>query len=88
MNIKERAMHGEALIASWSKREKDIVATGTRASTALFFTRLMNPVHQHEFIPSSTQGYETLKSFTDELKARGYDITTFKFSIEKLRIEK
>lgn len=34
--------------------------------------------------PPVFHGERWQKSLTDELKARGYDITTFKFSIKKL----
>lgn len=59
----------------WSKKEKCIEATWEKdyGSNASLMLHLFN-------------GETIFKTkFIDELKARGYDLTTFKFSIEKAK---
>jgi len=72
----------------WNKRQDDLMtyhppAAGSRADARLIMGMLDNkrhkPTREGE---SSFETENTEQSYLDELDARGYDITTIKFSIE------
>jgi hypothetical protein len=60
----------------WSKREKDLLFTGSADGQRLLFYHLS--AHQYNFI---SQEWED--SFIKDLVEKGYDLSTLKFSIEK-----
>ncbi len=69
----------EYLKAAWSKKENDILITypNRRDGALLHWQFGKHP-------ESLMKPFELSESFFDELKSRGYDITTFKFSIKRL----
>lgn len=75
-------MKKDALILKWSKRERDIVCNypdNGKHDAALAFNCFGGKRHHPLPYPQGVWD----DSFFDELKARGYDITTLRFSIKK-----
>ena len=69
----------DKLTVKWSKKEKDlIIHYPSRPDGALAHSAFCSEQH-HPFDDTWS------KSFVEELKSRGYDITTLKFSIQKLK---
>ena len=75
----------EKLSVIWDKRQKDfVVKYPRRCDGALALNQLvgnmllwdMDKALKHEFMCHRTE------NFKDELEKRGYDLTTFRFSIE------
>lgn len=65
----------------WSKREKDLlIKYPKKCDGSLIHSMVSSPRHHPLPLPHG----EWDKSILDELKERGYDITTLKFSIKKL----
>lgn len=63
------------LSMSWSKREKDLLINyPSKPDGHLLHVRLNAP---------RFYGHEELPSFVQELEARGYDITTLRFSVKR-----
>ena len=77
------------LMISWSEREQDfMVAYPRRCDGAMIQGRFFNSEMIFDLIKYNTQKsihdlpYKNNKSIIDELKERGYDMKTMKFSIE------
>lgn len=72
----------KTLSARWSKREKDIVFRyPDRPDGHLLNDALCNARMRRDY--DSATGFRLEGSLVDELKARGYDLTTLRFSIQK-----
>lgn len=71
----------EKLTLKWSKKNKDLICHFPNGcdGSLVFYTFTSDRFHP---LPLPTG--EWTDSFVKELKSRGYDITTLKFSINKL----
>jgi hypothetical protein len=74
----------KTLWVEWSKREADVLCHFPNKPDGGFVLH-----HFCNELPVTDWkgGYKMQKAFIEELKARGYDITTLKFSIDKLPIK-
>ena len=66
----QQAWDGDAVVAKWNPKEKELVAIGPRGSNS-FVVSLFH------------QDFMYGHSFLQEMEDRGYDIKTLKFSIRK-----
>jgi hypothetical protein len=74
------------LTARWSKRESDLLlAWGGDGATSSDGALLSDALSGKRLAPSlkNYPGYDVLPSLIDELKARGYDVETLRFSIRR-----
>lgn len=70
----------DKLILKWSKKERDLVCHyPSSADGSLTFGAFTSKRHHPLPFPHGVWD----GSFVEELKKRGYDITTLKFSVEK-----
>ena len=67
------------LIAYWGKGQKDVMFSSTDGKNATNARRLL----YHAFACVKMTKEEDSKSFLDELEARGFDLTTIRFSINR-----
>lgn len=67
----------DTLSMRWSKREKDLLINyPSKPDGHLLHCRLNSPRFDGDYQPM-------LPSFVEELQARGYDITTLRFSVKR-----
>lgn len=70
----------------WSRKEKDLVIGGPNGQDrGLTHTALNAPRMVADTTTDGWGGHMFEPSFVDELKRRGYDITTLKFSVRRAR---
>lgn len=68
------------LVARWSKRERDVLydwGDGVSKSDASFLNTILTGKRHHPFDDTWSPG------FIEDMEARGYDISTLRFSIQK-----
>ncbi len=71
----------ETLTLKWSKKEKDLIVHYPSSPDGNLAMYTFTAERHH---PLPLPNGEWSPSFVEELKKRGYDITTLKFSIKKL----
>jgi hypothetical protein len=67
------------LTAKYSQKEKDIMIDGPNGFDKLLVSNVIS--QERHFHPALREA--PLRSFLNELELRGYDLTTFSFSIKK-----
>lgn len=82
-NNKMAAPNPNKLSAIYDKRQKDfVIRSPRRGDGALIYNNLLRDQRIYTGMPDEDGKYYYMFDFLQELEKRGYDITTFRFSVE------